>query len=71
MYIKREKAIDNNIKVMNELHDNNNMYPLIPVSDSIKGQLYKGFIGGKKRKKRKTKTNKKHKKFTRKFQNKK
>ena len=71
MYIKREKAIDNNIKVMNDLHDSNNMYPLIPVSDSIKGQLYKGFIGGKKRKKRKTKTNKKHKKFTRKFQNKK
>lgn len=74
LYEKREKAIDNNIYTMNELHNNNNMYPLIPISNSIKGQLYKGLIGGnnikKRRKYSKTKTNKKNKKFTRKFRNK-
>ncbi len=71
IYNDREKAIDNNIKIMNELHDKNNMYPLIPIADSIKGQLYKGLIGGKRKRNQKTKRNKNSKKFTRKIRGKK
>lgn len=70
LYSRREKAIDNNIQIMRELHDNNSEIPLLPIADSIKGQLYKGLIGGKNKKNKKRKTyklNKKQKKFTRKF----
>ena len=71
IYSKREIAIDNNIKIMNELHNKDNKYPLIPIADSIKGQLYKGLIGGKRKKNPKTRKNKNSRKFTRKFRGKK
>jgi len=55
----RELAIDENIQKMNKLHDSEpNKYPLLPLSNSIKNNLYNGMIGGKRKIKRKRKTKK-------------
>jgi hypothetical protein len=55
----RELAIDENIQKMNKLHDSEpNKYPLLPLSNSIKNNLYNGMIGGKIKIKRKRKTKK-------------
>lgn len=54
LFNSREKAIDNNIVIMDKLHiQSPDIYPLIPISTSIKNKLFSGIIGGKK--KRKTK----------------
>jgi len=51
----RETAIDNNVRVMRRLHDQNpGKYPLLPVSNAIKTRLYNGIIGGGKRNNKKT-----------------
>jgi hypothetical protein len=59
----RELAIDENIQKMSTLHDSNpNKFPLLPLSNSIKNNLYNGMIGGKikikRKRKGKTKKNK-------------
>ena len=55
----RELAIDENIQKMNKLHDSEpSKYPLLPLSNSIKNNLYNGMIGGKRKIKRKRKTKK-------------
>lgn len=49
----REIAIDKNVNAMKLLHDSDpNVYPLLPVSNQIKNQLYNGMIGGIRRKRR-------------------
>lgn len=46
----REKAIDESIKKMNELHAQEpDKYPLLPLSNQIKNRLYNGMIGGRRR----------------------
>lgn len=48
LFVRRESAIDNNIKIMNVLHDKDPIkYPLIPVGNNLKNYLYNGMIGGK------------------------
>jgi hypothetical protein len=55
----REMAIDENIQKMNKLHtDYPEKFPLLPLSNSIKNNLYNGMIGGKIKRKRKRKTKK-------------
>lgn len=66
LFEKRELAIVEIIQKMTELHERDPIkYPLLPLSNSIKNNLYNGMIGGKviiKRKlKRKTKKNKLYK----------
>ena len=52
LFNSRELAIDNNVKIMETLHETNpDRYPLLPVPNNIKNQLYNGMIGGKKRRK--------------------
>jgi len=66
----RELAIDENIQMMNELHaEYPEKYPLLPLSNSIKNNLYNGMIGGKRKRKRNTKKHKfyKRKKTNRKY----
>jgi hypothetical protein len=49
----REIAIDENVNIMKILHDNDpNLYPLLPVANQLKNQLYNGMIGGGRRKRR-------------------
>ena len=51
LFNSRELAIDNNIKIMETLHETNpDRYPLLPVPNNIKNQLYNGMIGGAKHK---------------------
>jgi hypothetical protein len=46
----REQAIDNNILLMDKLHKiSPQKYPLLPISTTIKNNLFSGIIGGKKR----------------------
>ena len=51
LFQNREKQIDINIKVMEKLHEENReRYPLLPVSNALKNELYNGMIGGSGRK---------------------
>jgi hypothetical protein len=59
----REEAIDQNVIVMDKLHkDNPEKYPLIPLSDTVKGSFYKGIIGGKRKSKKRRSKKRKSKK---------
>jgi hypothetical protein len=61
----RETAINENVYIMEQLHNTNpTKYPLLPVSNSFKNQLYEGMIGGKKSKRMKQ-SRKNHKKSRR------
>lgn len=61
LYKLRESAIDANIGVMEQLHkENPTKYPLLPVSNAFKNELYEGMLGGKRRK-TKRKMHRKHK----------
>lgn len=52
LFLSREKAIDNNIIIMDKLHNNSpDQYPLLPISSNIKDKLFSGIIGGKKKEK--------------------
>ena len=52
LFVRREKAIDNNILIMDKLHNNSpDQYPLLPISSNIKDKLFSGIIGGKKKEK--------------------
>jgi hypothetical protein len=56
-FILREKGIERNIETMKKLHDlAPDTYPLLPISDQIKGSLYKGLFGGKKRRQNRKKS---------------
>ena len=84
LFQKREQQIDLNIQKMDELHRNDpNKYPLLPISNAIKNNLYNGMIGGKNRhnktmkyhrksknkmtRNKKTYKNKRNKKHTKKY----
>lgn len=59
LFEKRDLALVEIIQKMTELHASEpNKYPLLPLSNSIKNNLYNGMIGGKVIIKRKTKKNK-------------
>jgi hypothetical protein len=51
LFNSRELAIDNNVKIMEALHETNpDRYPLLPVPNNIKNQFYNGMITGGKKK---------------------
>jgi hypothetical protein len=55
----RETAIDENVDAMKVLHDSEpNVYPLLPVANQLKNQLYNGMIGGRRRKRNNNKKTK-------------
>lgn len=52
LYQSRERAIDYIINQMDQLHKKEPIkYPLLPISNQIKNQLYSGMFGGKNKKK--------------------
>ena len=54
LFANRELAINDNVEIMNRLHESKpDIYPLLPLSNAIKNQLYNGVITGGKRKTRK------------------
>lgn len=61
----RESAIHENTLIMDQLHRRDPLkYPLLPVSNSFKNQLYEGMLGGKSKiKKNKTKKRRINKKY--------
>jgi len=44
LFSKRERQINTNIETMKDLHDQISDYPLIPLSNSAKNNLFSGFI---------------------------
>jgi len=59
LFASREKSIDENVIIMRDLYNKApNEYPLLPLSNKIKNNLYNGMIGGKKKLKQKRKTRK-------------
>ena len=56
LIIAREEAIDNRIKMFDDLHEQfkgEGIYPLLPLSNQIKNSLFEGMIkGGRRRRKR-------------------
>lgn len=64
----RESAINENTYIMDQLHGTDPAkYPLLPVPNSFKNQLYEGMLGGRRKRKtrrrvKKTKKSKKHRK---------
>jgi hypothetical protein len=62
LFEKRELAIDENIYNMSKLHDADpNKYPLLPLANNIKNNLYNGMIGGLTKRKIKSRKNKRNK----------
>uniref|UniRef100_A0A6C0KPT1 Protein kinase domain-containing protein n=1 Tax=viral metagenome TaxID=1070528 RepID=A0A6C0KPT1_9ZZZZ len=62
LFEKRELAIDENIHNMSKLHDADpNKYPLLPLANNIKNNLYNGMIGGLTKRKIKSRKNKRNK----------
>jgi hypothetical protein len=60
LFEQREAAIDRNIKIMSELHQESpNVYPLLPISNNIKNQIFHGYglRGGSKKLKKYKKKN--------------
>jgi hypothetical protein len=71
LIIAQEEAIDNRIKMFDDLHEQfkgEGIYPLLPLSNQIKNNLFKGMIkeGGRRRKNKKHRTQQRHRK-SRKF----
>lgn len=44
LFMYREEQIDKNVKIMEKLHAENNKYPLLPLSNRAKNQLYNGIL---------------------------
>ena len=60
----RERMIDKNILRMDELHNADSKYPLLPLSNSAMNSIFPGMIGGRqKTKRRKTKRRKYSRKY--------
>ena len=67
LIIAQEQAIDNRIKIFEDLHEQfkgEGIYPLLPLSNQIKNSLFEGMItlGGRRRKNKKDRTYRKSRK---------
>lgn len=64
LIIAQEKAIDVRVLLFNTLHKSDGKYPLLPMSNEIKNNLFEGMIkvGGRRRKNKKHRTYRKAKK---------
>ena len=67
LIITQEEAIDNRIKMFDDLHEQfqgEGIYPLLPLSNEMKNSLFEGMIkvGGRRRKNKKHRTYRRHRK---------
>jgi len=59
LFEDREKMLDKLAQQMKELHDKSpNRYPLLPISNQLKNEVYNGMFGGKRNKKTRHRRNK-------------